>query len=349
MPADHISRRDALKLALLGLGGLAWRPLAQRLSRSPQPFIGLARITTSAVSVYRQPDYRSQRVDSLKRDQIVRILEEVLSPYGPVYNRRWYRVATGFLHTAHTQRVAIRLNPVAPTIPEEGRLAEVTVPYTQSWRRLPDGSKERLYRLYYGSVHWVSAVKLGDQGEPIYEITDDLIKVPYEVYAPHLRIIPPEELTPISPNVPASAKSIEVDLGAQELIAYENGHEVFRTKISSGIPSDAPTDNGIPTRTPSGEFGIFNKMPARHMGDGNLASSLEAYELPGVPWVSFFVDTGVAFHGTYWHDNFGRPMSHGCINMRNPDALWLFRWTTPVYTPYAFKAGGNGTFVWVHE
>ena len=42
-----------------------------------------------------------------------------------------------------------------------------------------------------------------------------------------------------------------------------------------------------------------------------------AYELPGVPWVSYFTGNGVAFHGTYWHDNFGSPTSHGCLNMRN--------------------------------
>ena len=345
----NISRRDTFKLALLGLGGLAWRPLAQRVATPATPFIGLARITVRVVHVHREPDFRSPRTDSFKRDQIIRILAETISPYGPRYNPRWYRVESGYLHTAYTQRVALRLNPVVTNIPESGRVAEVTVPYTQSWQRLPGGQRKRLYRLYYGSVHWVTAVKLGDHGEPIYEITDDLLKVTYEVYAPHLRLIPPEEMTPLSPDVPPGAKSIEVDLKTQEVIAYEGSTEVFRTKISSGIPSDAPTDNGIPTRTPSGHFRVFVKAPARHMGDGNLASSLEAYELPGVPWVSFFVKTGVAFHGTYWHDNFGHSMSHGCINMTNADALWLFRWTTPAYTPLDFDAKGNGTRVWVHE
>ncbi len=70
------------------------------------------------------------------------------------------------------------------------------------------------------------------------------------------------------------------------------------------------------------------------MGDGNLTSDIEAYELPGVPWTSFFEpETGVAFHGTYWHNNFGIPMSHGCVNMRTHEAKWLFRWATPVSSP----------------
>jgi hypothetical protein len=73
------------------------------------------------------------------------------------------------------------------------------------------------------------------------------------------------------------------------------------------------------------------------MGDGNLASDIEAYELVGVPWTSFFTMTGYAFHGTYWHDNFGVPMSRGCVNMRPDDAKWLFRWSTPAAAPEAFE------------
>jgi len=49
------------------------------------------------------------------------------------------------------------------------------------------------------------------------------------------------------------------------------------------------------------------------------------YNLPNVPWVMYFYD-GYAIHGTYWHHNFGHPMSHGCINMTIPDAHWLYNW-----------------------
>ncbi|NIV94533.1 L,D-transpeptidase family protein, partial [candidate division KSB1 bacterium] len=47
----------------------------------------------------------------------------------------------------------------------------------------------------------------------------------------------------------------------------------------------------------------------------------------------FFVETGVALHGTYWHNNFGWPMSRGCVNLRTEDAKWLFRWTVPKSEP----------------
>jgi len=86
----------------------------------------------------------------------------------------------------------------------------------------------------------------------------------------------------------------------------------------------------------------------RHMGDGRITADLEAYELPGVPWVSFFHETGVAFHGTYWHTDFGIPRSHGCVNMRPEEAKWLYRWTTPMAPASERLQSGYGTTVIVY-
>jgi hypothetical protein len=71
------------------------------------------------------------------------------------------------------------------------------------------------------------------------------------------------------------------------------------------------------------------------MGNGNLVADVDDYELPGVSWVLYFTEHGHAFHGTYWHDNFGTPMSHGCLNMRSSEARWLFRWALPAHTTEA--------------
>ncbi len=94
------------------------------------------------------------------------------------------------------------------------------------------------------------------------------------------------------------------------------------TKISSGRKFDDGT-----FWTPEGGFVTFRKRGSRHMAAGNLATG---YDLPGVPWVCYITDDGVSFHGTYWHNDFGAPRSHGCVNMTPAAAKWLYRWTSPV-------------------
>jgi lipoprotein-anchoring transpeptidase ErfK/SrfK len=86
-------------------------------------------------------------------------------------------------------------------------------------------------------------------------------------------------------------------------------------------------------------------MASKHMGDGQITSDIEAYELPGVPWTTFFAPHGVALHGTYWHTNFGMTMSHGCVNLPTDIAKFLFRWTTPVVAPETWEQTGYGTLV----
>ena len=84
------------------------------------------------------------------------------------------------------------------------------------------------------------------------------------------------------------------------------------------------------------------------MGNGQLTGNLDAYELPGVPWVSYFTSTGVAFHGTYWHSDYGRPKSHGCINMRPEEAKWIFRWSLPEIAADVRLEAGYGTGVYIY-
>ncbi len=82
------------------------------------------------------------------------------------------------------------------------------------------------------------------------------------------------------------------------------------------------------------------------MGDGRITSDPEAYELPGVPWVCFFEpNTGVALHGTYWHTNYGLQMSHALRQLKNEDARFLYRWTTPVAEASSRSTNGYGTLV----
>jgi lipoprotein-anchoring transpeptidase ErfK/SrfK len=143
---------------------------------------------------------------------------------------------------------------------------------------------------------------------------------------------------PVPPApVPAvdNGKWIDVNLSYQTLTAYQGNAPVFQTLVSTGL-------SGTPTVV--GQFRIYWKLLASDMaGPG--------YYLPGVPYTMYFY-RGYALHGTYWHNNFGHPMSHGCVNLRTADAQWLFNWSDPPLPAGASQVqSGNantGTLVVVH-
>jgi lipoprotein-anchoring transpeptidase ErfK/SrfK len=135
---------------------------------------------------------------------------------------------------------------------------------------------------------------------------------------------------------------IRVDLSEQLLIAYEGDQPVRGFVISSGRP-------GTPTVT--GVYNIRMKVRAQTMSGGNPDLGTY-YSLPNVEWVQYFyADYGI--HGTYWHNNFGNPMSHGCVNMTNADAKWLFDWAGPTWDGksvwYSPSDDDPGTLVIVHQ
>jgi len=342
-----LSRRDFLKLGGLSLGSLAFTPsLSNSLGFDDS---NLVRVATESISVHSQPNDESRIVSTWYRDELIHVYGEV-SAETPTYNPFWYRVWGGYIHRARLQKVKMLFNETLPFLEENTpRLVEVTVPYTQPWRGTKTyGWQKWGFRMYYGSVHWVEAIEEGPMGEMWYRIYDDLTGFPYHVNPLHVKPIPLDELAPITPEVEVQNKRIDVNLRTQTLVAFEYDKPVLETKISSGMPNGPRGANGLSTKTPEGEFRINDKMPAKHMGNGNLFADADDYELPGVPWTCFFTNQGHAFHGTYWHENFGVPMSHGCINMRTEEAKWLFRWVWPVHEIGESYNRGFGTLVQIH-
>lgn len=128
-------------------------------------------------------------------------------------------------------------------------------------------------------------------------------------------------------KISTAEKRIEVDLTRQKVYAYEGNIRVYEFTVSTGKWG----------RTPTGEFTIWAKVKSQLMSGGSKELHTYYY-LPNVPWVMFFYNDqtpkmrGFSFHGTYWHDNFGTPMSHGCINMKTEEAKILYDWATPVVT-----------------
>lgn len=123
----------------------------------------------------------------------------------------------------------------------------------------------------------------------------------------------PLVLGEISPN----EKWVEVDLSEQKLTAWEGGNKFLDSLISAGKWG----------KTPTGEFNIWGKFKYAKMSGGNKEDHTYYY-LPNVPYTMYFYK-GFGLHGTYWHNNFGHPMSHGCVNLPTLVAEKLFYWTTP--------------------
>jgi len=343
----YCSRRTFLKITGASLAGPAF---THPPPEDQPPAHGLARGTAYGINVQSEPDPKSPVLWELYRDQIVTVLEEIQGADGPQGNPRWFRLLEGFAHTAHLQEVRYDFNPVVYDVPAGGMLAEVTVPYTQSHHG-PSETAPPLYRLYYKTVLWVIGTSINEDGRAWYAILDDRLHYKFYARAEHLRPFTPEELAPVSPEVPPELKRIEVDLTKQTVTALENDQAVFTAVVSSGWLRKDPKPGEGRTITPTGRFRVFEKVPSRHMGNGRLTSNLDAYELPGVPWVSFFHIWGTAFHGAYWHNDFGRPNSQGCLNMRPDDARWLYRWIYPTVenVPDPPKFEGQGTEVYLHD
>jgi lipoprotein-anchoring transpeptidase ErfK/SrfK len=130
---------------------------------------------------------------------------------------------------------------------------------------------------------------------------------PTETSLPTLTYIPPTVVIPGA----GGERWIDVNLSQQMVYAYEGNNVVNSFLVSTGTWLH-------PTVT--GQYYIYVKYLYTDM-------SGPGYYLPDVPYTMYFY-SGYALHGTYWHHNFGVPMSHGCINLSIPDAGWLFNWAS---------------------
>ncbi len=149
--------------------------------------------------------------------------------------------------------------------------------------------------------------------------------------------------TVLADSTGTGEKHIYIDLTTQTLSAYQGDALFFQTPVSTGKWRETPT----------GDFRIWVKLRATRMTGGQGA---DFYDLPNVPFVMFFgnsqVSPGLGFslHGAYWHNNFGHPMSHGCVNMRPIDAEKLYNWVNPTtegYTTYA-SSKDQGTLITIY-
>ena len=148
----------------------------------------------------------------------------------------------------------------------------------------------------------------------------------------------------IQPEFPVGESEtwIHVDLGEQTLVLYRGRTPIWATLVSTGMTGH---------ETPTGRFRIEQKFVGNTMDNVGPEAGAGAYRIEDVPWTQYFRD-GLALHGEFWHDRFGIPRSHGCVNLSPKDAFYLFSRTTPT-VPEAWhgvptaQTGEQGTVVWI--
>jgi hypothetical protein len=151
----------------------------------------------------------------------------------------------------------------------------------------------------------------------------------------------------LPPYARKGTKWIDISILNQTLVLWEGDRPVYATLVSTG--RDGLGDPATTHSTPTGMFRIYQKHVTTTM-DSAVAD--HEFELRDVPWVEYFKG-GYALHAAYWHDDFGRTRSHGCVNLSPIDARYVFLWTTPEvpehwHGAYAGEPFENGTIVNIH-
>ena len=311
---------------------LYWKETQQQWSETEK----MGRVAQGTVNIRMRPYEKSKVTSKIYDDAIVPWLREVVgeSPggYGPA---RWVETPEGYIYAPRLQPVWNRPNIPLKELPTgpagKGMWVEVTVPYVDIIMRRPASSawlRERLdaqqpIRLYHSMILWVDEVEVQPDGTVLYRVNERYGN-PGDLFwanAEALRPITEEETSPIHPD--AADKRGVVNLLRQTFTCYEGKTEVYFCRISSGAKFDAEGNAVNVWATPVGPHPIFRKLVSLHM------SGPKTGDWPAVGWTSIFATGGVAIHSTYWHNYFGIPRSHGCVNCAPDDAKWIWRWTYP--------------------
>jgi len=289
----------------------------------------MGRVETRVHAVFSKPERRSGVVDYVRYSDVVPIFNVINTPddLWMTHNPYWFDIGSGFVHSSPVVPVGEFFNDPVERVPLLGFWGEVTVP--TSWQHLePKLRSRRYYDLAYGAIFKITELVEGEDKRLWYRIADDAYPTnAWWVQASHVRRVFPDEFAPISPYVRPQDKLIEVLIDEQTLTCYEGSTPVFKTRIASGTSFQDAAGTVHLFNTPYGEHYIQRKTPSRHMIGGSDIN--DEYDLPGVPWCTFFSRAGAAIHGCYWHNDYGRPRSHGCINVTNDAAKWVYRWALP--------------------
>jgi hypothetical protein len=330
-----LTRRDFIKL-----GGAAFavsilpHGLARAEARLNVPPASLGRIAAG----WRQPVRKEAKVAAdivsyKSYDDIIPLYAQVEGEAPWPTNPIWYQTDDGYIHSAYVQPVEnTPSGNILRAIASPGVWLQVCVPIAGARTRVDSQFISR--KLYYGTVYRGIEVVQDAAGEWWYRLQDGIAYAPGP-YVPAwaMRYLSPADLSPLTSR---DEKYIEVHLTDQVLTCYEGDRAVFTTRTATGYGSNF---------TPRGEYRVIRKRFTSYMigGEGS-----DYYNLPGVAFPTYFTASAIAVHGTYWHNDFGRPKSHGCVNVNNDAARFVFRWTEPAmdYADASLSVKkGEGTLV----
>ncbi len=340
----NLNRRDFLKLSGAALTASVFRPPDPEESQQLKP-IGLGRVTEYRLWAYRDPQPGAAREYAFSRDDVLAIYDVIRTEGLMAHNPVWELTKYGWVYSSWVQPVENILNAAERYVPVRGFWAQVSVPYT-AMRSAPDDKAPIWYRLYYSSMHLVIDIVRDEQGDSWYQLVDDEYPSRREfVRAETLRRISPLELTPLSLQV--ANKRLEVSLKDQMVYAYEDDALVYKAQCATGTTFTIEGVGLADFTTPVGEHAVVRKRPSRHMH--GFEGRPDAYDLPGVPYCTYFTEAGAAVHGAYWHNDFGHPRSHGCVNVPPEVARWVYRWSMPFaayeYALFVVEEGGTPVIV----
>jgi lipoprotein-anchoring transpeptidase ErfK/SrfK len=338
--SKSISRRDFINTSALVASAALVKPFLRPGLIEDFPVSDrLGRIAASMVDIKIRPDYDAPNIGAYYEDKVIPWLREVIGPWPFRNNQRWVETPDGYIWAPNVQPVKNLINTPVSVIPDgiEGIWVEVTVPWVNAILDNPparsswwawQASNNLPPRFYYSQVLWVDQIKAGSDGNLWYRINErygnpgDLFWAPAQAFRP----ISSAEMTPITPDVENKQIVIDATPSHQTLSCFEGNTEVYYCRISSGkIPFKTPLSaSGYPG------FHIWRKLHSIQMAGG---TNQAGWMIPGIGWATFFLGSGVAIHSTFWHNNFGEPSSHGCVNAAPEDAKWIFRWASPV-TPF---------------
>lgn len=333
-----LSRRQFLDFSVSAFGGIILAPGASPIQKLAKKLMDLpsaerlGRVISSKVEVKLRPDEESPTVKELAEDDIVVWLKECVGSRPLWVDQRYVETPDGYIYASNLQPVRNLPNAPLQNLPaNQGTWVEVSVPYVDIQLANPPGRSPWLEhtqtpRLYFSQILWMDQVQTGEDGKAYYRVSDryggfgDFFWASAEAF----RLISAEELSPIHPEI--EEKLVVVDLNQQILTCWESQQEVYYCRVSTGpniVSKEKPNGEWA---TPLGQHTIWRKLISVHMTGGTTGGG---YDLAGIGWTTLFASKGMAIHSTFWHNSFGIPTSHGCVNCRPEDARWVFRWTNP--------------------